>query len=328
MSLNDLRSPLTIRGITLPNRLILAPVDGVFDAPFRAIFRQMGVGLTVSEMISARSIGHAGHVLKEKAARAEAERPFAVQLCDHDPDYLARAAARVIDEGWGELIDLNLGCPSKQVTGSGNGSALLRDPPLVARLVRAMRAATTAPLSVKIRSGWDAGSINFMEIGHIAQEEGADWLVFHPRTRAQMFGSHADWAMIAEMKAALRIPLIGNGDVNSAESARRLLNETGCDGVMVARAAFGDPWLIRRILENDDTLLPSHEERLALILDHLARHRAFLPERAAVTSFRKHVGPYVKGLRGASAFRDQAMRIPSTDELAAAFRRFFAALGE
>lgn len=327
MTADTLITPLTLGSVTLPNRLILAPVDGVFDAPFRAIFKEMGVGLTVSEMISARSIGHAAHVLKEKAARSAGERPFAVQLCDHDPDYLARATKRVIEEGWAELIDLNLGCPSKQVTGSGNGSALLRDPPLVARLIRAMRAATAAPLSVKIRAGWDAASINYLEIGRIAESEGADWLTFHPRTRAQMFGSRADWTMIGELKARLTIPVVGNGDITSAESARRLLRETGCDGVMVARAGFGDPWLIRRILENDDTRFPSPAERLAVILDHFARHCAFLPERAAVTSFRKHVGPYVKGLRGASAFRDQAMHIAKAQELAEAFKAFFAGLG-
>ena len=322
--LQSIRDPLTVGGLTLRNRLFLAPVDGVFKRSFRRIAADMGVGLTCSEMIAARGFEYSAKI-QDQARPADEERPFCVQLSEHDPEILARAARRIEDRKGADIVDLNMGCPSRTVVNSGNGSALLKSPERVRDIVRAVRKAIRLPLSVKIRIGWDDPSRNALEISKIIEEEGADLITVHGRTRAQMFGGAADWNAIGEVKAKRSIPVIGNGDVFSAETARELLARTGCDGVMIARGAFGNPWLIRRILRDDDAFTPSHEERRDTILAHLRAECEQLGEDGGVKFFRKHLAWYVKGLPGAATFRREAMIIPERNALEERIHLFFEA---
>ncbi|RJO67688.1 MAG: tRNA dihydrouridine synthase DusB [Myxococcales bacterium] len=300
-------------------------VDFVRRVPI-AFARRFGVGLTCSEMISARALVHRARVMFRRARPAEGERPYAVQLADHDPAILAEAARTVEGEGLADIVDLNMGCPSRTVVGSGNGAALLRTPELIAAIVRAVRQATTLTLSVKLRLGWDDQTRNHLDVTRICEEEGADFLVVHGRTRTQMFSGRSDWTAIGEVKAARKIPVVGNGDVTSAEAARRLLAQAACDGVMIARGVFGDPWLIERILKNDDSLNPGPEERCALALEHLALQCAYDGETQGVKKLRKHLAWYVRGLAGAAVFRKRAMTIPDRAGVEREVRRFFAEL--
>lgn len=324
--MNPLRAPITIRGVTIPNRLFLAPVDGVFDRPYRVIARRHGVGLTCSEMVSARGFAHGGKKLRAKLAGDPSETPYQAQLSEHDPEPLAAAARRIEAENLAQIVDLNLGCPSKLVTGSGNGSALLRDPMRVASILRAMREALTIPLSVKIRAGWDEQSRNYLEIARIAQEEGADFITVHGRTRAQMFGGRADWSVVAEVKRVVSIPVIGNGDLFSASDARSRLAETGCDGLMVARGAFGNPWLIDRILGDDDRLAPSLGDLLRTILEHVALSGDHFGETLGVKMMRKHLAWYVKGLPEAARFRREALILTDRSRLEETIRSYIEGL--
>ncbi len=321
---NALARPLVVRGVTIPNRLFLAPVDGIFDYPARALAKRRGVGLTCSEMVPAQGLKFNRGKLLVKFDRSPDERPFQVQLSDQNPDLLARMAAGIEEHGYGELVDLNMGCPSRLVTASGHGAALLKDPALIREIVKSVRAAITLPLSIKIRLGWDAHSINALEVARIAEGEGADFITVHARTRAQAFGGNADWSMIAAVKQAVTIPVVGNGDVNSAESAQRMLRETACDAVMVARAAFGNPWLIERILSGDDTRRGSAAERRQEVFAHLALQFEWIKsERVAVRQMRKHLAWYVKSLPHAARFRREALIIPDRATLEAYLTTYF-----
>lgn len=314
---------LTIRGVTIRNRLFLAPVDGVFDQPSRLIAVHHGVGLTCSEMMPAPGIKFRGRKLFKRMQGASEEKPYQVQLAGHDPEIMAEAARQVVGAGMADIIDINMGCPSKLVTRSGNGAALMKEPERVASIVREMRAAISIPLSVKIRAGWDDKSRNALEIAHIVEEEGADMITVHPRTRSQAFGGHSDWSLICDVKERAGIPVVGNGDVVSAATAQKMLSETGCDAVMIGRGAFGNPWLIDRILKNDDTLRVDSDRIRAKILEHIELECLYLEEKFAIKFLRKHLNWYVKGLPRAAAFRQEAMRIAKREPLEDAINRYF-----
>ena len=324
----DILKPLAVGGLRLKNRLLLAPVDGVFDRSFRVLAMRHGVALTCSEMICARGIRFNKGRLLQKIRPAGEEKPYQVQLSDHEPGILAEAARFIEGEGLADIIDLNMGCPSRLVVRSGNGAALMRDPKLVARIVQSVRGAIGLPLSIKIRAGWDDTEKNAVEIAGIAASEGADMVTVHGRTRAGKFSVPADWTVIAAVKAALAIPVIGNGDVFSAGAARSLMRKTGCDGVMIARGAFGEPWLIDRILKDDDGIRPSLDERRREILGQIAIECGQFEEATAVKRMRKHLAWYVKGLPGAAIFRREAFVIPDRAGLERYVEGYFKRLGE
>ncbi len=237
---------MKIGSLKLINPIISAPMAGVSDLPYRLIMKRHGAALVFTEMISANGLFYNGQATRELLNSRFEEHPLGVQLFGDTPERLAEAVKQV--ENCGDLIDLNLGCPVNKVIRSGAGSALLREPVKVARILSAVRRATSRPLTIKFRSGWDSDSINFLEIARIAAAEGVDAVTLHPRTRAQMFGGQADWQHIKTLKEKLSVPVIGSGDLFSAECIKTMFEETGCDAVMVGRGGYGNPWIVTQAL--------------------------------------------------------------------------------
>ena len=308
----------------LKNNLVLAPMAGITDLPYRRVMKRFGAGLVFTEMVSANGLIRAGHRTRELLQSCPEERPLGIQLFGSDPAVLAEAV--ILTQVDGELFDLNLGCPVHKVVRSGAGSALLREPEQVRRIVAAMRRSTDKPLTVKIRSGWDGGSVNYLEIGRIVEGEGADAVTLHPRTRSQGFGGQADWEHIRLLKQALKIPVIGSGDVVTADDAVAMQAQTGCDGVMIGRGCYGNPWLFRDILARRDGRLfasPTPRERLEVARLHLAFFVDTFGARKALRDMRKHLCWYSRGLNGAAAFRTAVNRIESLAELEESMTAFF-----
>lgn len=306
---------------TLPNPYLLAPMAGVSEQPFRVLAFELGAALCPTELVSAQGLMRASaRTLKYLRYDPAVERPYSLQLFGGDPEVMAKAAL-VGKERGAQLIDVNMGCPVKKVTKGGAGSALMCDPPRAARIVRAIGEATGLPVTAKIRSGWDHQHRNYLEVAGALEEAGCAALAVHARTRAQGYSGAADWTVIADLKRRMRLPIIGNGDVRTPADARRMQETTGCDFVMIGRAALGNPWIFRELLGGAP---PTGEERVALVLRHFRAHVAFVGEElAAVRAFRRHLGWYAHGLRGASAFRAEANRLGQAGEVEAAVRSFF-----
>lgn len=307
-----------IAKLKLENNLIMAPMAGVTNLPFRMMVKEEGCGLVFSEMVSSIALVRNGKKTRDLLQSDPYERPLAVQLFGSDPQIMAEAA-RIVEDLGADILDINMGCPAKKVISSGAGSVLLKEPLKIKEIIEAVRSAVTIPFTIKIRSGWDTKSINFMEIGRIAEEYGVDAITLHSRTTAQQFGGHSDWAHIAELKRGLKIPVIGNGDVKNPEDAKKMLDETGCDGVMIGRGALGNPWIFSRTLKylKDGILLepPSEDEVLAAIKRHLDGLVDFMGEKWGVKEFRKHIGAYTKGLPNSSDFRKTAIHIENLEDL-------------
>jgi nifR3 family TIM-barrel protein len=307
---------MKIGNLQLANPVILAPMAGVTDLPYRLIMKRFGASLVFTEMVSATGLCYGGTGSRDLLRSDPAEQPLGVQLFGDDPQHLAEAARRV--EAQAALIDLNCGCPVRKVVGSGAGSALLRDPGRVAGIVAAVRRATDRPLTLKLRSGWDAQSRNYLEVARLAVAEGADAVTLHPRTRAQMFGGRADWNELASLKAALRVPVIASGDLFSADDALAVLAQTGCDALMVARGGYGNPWLVRQILDRLQGLperQPAAAERLTVAREHLELFIDTFGPKRAVAHMRKHLSWYVRGIGHAASFRQQLNQARTVEEL-------------
>lgn len=320
---------MRIASLHLDNNIILAPMAGISDLPYRRLMKSHGAGLVFTEMVSANGLVRDGRRTRELLRSAAEERPLGVQLFGEDPDTLAEAARRVEEDG--DLLDLNFGCPVNKVVRSGAGSAMLRDPRRLGRAVAAVRRVTSRPLTVKIRSGWDAGTVNFRETARVAVAEGADAVTLHPRTRAAGFGGKADWRQIAELKTALPVPVIGSGDVFSAGDAQRMLAETGCDGLMIGRGGYGNPWLLQqiaaRLAGRPEPPAPAPGQRGATAEIHLDIFVATFGEKRALREMRKHLCWYSRGLPGAAAFRTAVNQSSGLSELRRLVRDFFAAAG-
>jgi nifR3 family TIM-barrel protein len=258
------------------------------------------------------------------------DRPLGVQLFGSDPATLAEAA-RIAAEKGADLIDINMGCPVKKVVKAGSGAALMRDPQRVAAVLGAVRGAVEIPLTVKIRAGWSRREMNAPDIGRIAEECGADAVILHPRTVDQGFAGAADWGLIASVKAQLRIPVIGSGDIRSPDDAVRMIRETGCDGIMVGRGSLGNPWIIGNILSRlagAAAHAPSLDQREETVMHHLALASEYYGEKVGTRDFRKHFLWYTKGLRGGAQFRQVAGRITDRAAAGAALRDYFYFLSE
>lgn len=307
----------------LRNPWILAPMAGVSEMPFRVIAQELGAALCPTELVSAAGLVRASARTQKYLRHAGSERPFVVQLFGGDPAQMADAAAMARDAG-ADVLDVNMGCPVPKVTRNGAGSALLCDPARAAAIVRAVGSAGP-PVTAKIRAGWDHAHVNAVEVARALEEAGACAIAIHPRTRAQGYSGRADWSLIARVKSALRVPLVGNGDVRTPADARRMRAETGCDAVMIGRAALGNPWIFRELNGGEP---PSALERRDLVVRHLRDHVAFVgDELHAVRQFRKHLLWYAHGLRGASSFRAAAVRLERLDEVLEAIDAFFAGEG-
>lgn len=307
---------MKIGSLQLANPVILAPMAGITDLPYRLIMKRFGAALVFTEMVSANGLHYSGAATDDLLRTTAEEHPLGVQLFGDDPQRLADAARKV--EGVADLIDVNCGCPVRKVVGSGAGSALLRDPARVASIVAAVRRATTLPLTIKMRSGWDAENRNFLEVARVAVAEGVDAVTLHPRTRTQMFGGRADWNDISTLKQAISVPVIASGDLFTADDAISVLKQTGCDALMVARGGYGNPWLVRQILDQlqgRPEQLPSAGERLALAREHLDLFLEIYGPARTLAHMRKHLCWYIHGLPNAAVFRQQVNKTRSVIEM-------------
>jgi hypothetical protein len=316
---------MKIGSLKLKNQIISAPMAGISDLPYRLIMKRHGAALVFTEMISANGLFFNGKATRELLKSNPQEHPLGIQLFGEDPARLAEAVKQV--EGFGELIDLNLGCPVRKVIRSGAGSALLREPDKVARIVSAVRLATSLPLTIKFRSGWDHDSINFLEIARIAVEEGVDAVALHPRTRAQMFGGQADWRQIKRLKESVSIPVIGSGDLFSAECIKTMFEQTGCDAVMVGRGGYGNPWVITQALDllaGRPVTQPTPAERFDVVRSHFELCLATFGPHKTLGQMRKHLCWYVRGLDNAAGFRMMINQAKTIAEMSHLLEDFFA----
>ena len=308
--------PLAIGSLVLRHNVVLAPLAGITNLPFRLICRQAGASFAYTEMVSVNGLVREGAKTLALMKSSPGDRPLGIQLFGEKPDDLAEAA-RMVEE-FGDLLDINMGCPVRKVVGTGAGSALLQEPLKIAAIIRAVRAATALPLSIKIRSGWHCGDNVFQEVGRIAEAEGCDAISLHPRSRSLMFSGHADWSQLAELKAALSIPVVGSGDLFTPEDCLRMLRETGCDGIMIARGALGNPWIFRQLqeLQLTGSYTPvSRSERADTIDNHLSLFIEEQGEAVAVREIKKHICWYAKGFAGASEIRRKANSSGSIQEI-------------
>ena len=308
---------------------MLAPMAGVTDMPFRVLCREMGCPMAVSEMVSAK-----GYLLASKDNRAvrsllavapQEAGAVALQIFGHEPDVMARAAQALTQDGRYALLDINMGCPVPKIVGNGEGSALMRDPALAARIVREVARASHVPVTVKMRLGFEAGSDAYLHLGPLLEESGAAMITLHARTRSQYYEGRADWAAIRRLKARVSIPVVGNGDVATWQDALRMIEETGCDGVAVGRAAQGNPWIfgqIRDALAGRPIAQPSPPEKLDVLLRHMHMLAQLKGEAVAVREMRRHVICYVRGMRDAARLRTRINAIETMRILEEALTTF------
>ncbi len=318
--------PGEVRPLALGKRLVvsppvvLAPMAGVTNYPFRSICRRFGAGLYVSEMITARPLVEGNQKTLKIADFGEGEEPRSLQLYGVDPYYVGEAVRRLVGEGRVDHIDMNFGCPVRKVTSKGGGAAIPAKPRLLAGIVRAaVQAAREVPVTIKFRIGIDDQVITHLDAGRVGQEEGVVAVALHARTAAQLYDGQARWEAIAELKNALRIPVLGNGDIWEAEDALRMMRMTGCDGVVVGRGCLGRPWLFRDLAAVMSGREPENPPKLgeiaAIMREHATLLAAWIGETAAIRAFRRHSTWYTKGFRGSAALRDRAMHMSSLAEL-------------
>ncbi|HIT41151.1 MAG TPA: tRNA dihydrouridine synthase DusB [Candidatus Caccovicinus merdipullorum] len=309
---------LKIGNVELENNLILAPMAGVTDLPYRLICRSMGCGMVVTEMVSAKAILYKNKNTKTLLEVLPQERPAAVQLFGSDPDILGEIAAQ-IEDGPYDMIDFNMGCPVPKIVGNGEGSALMREPKKVEQILSSMVRHVKKPVTVKFRKGFNDTSVNAVEIAKIAESCGVAAVAVHGRTREQYYSGKADWEIIRQVKEAVKIPVIGNGDVFQPEDAEAMLKRTGCDGVMIGRGAKGNPWIFSRTqhyLETGEILPgPSVAEIRDMILHHGSLLSQYKGEKMAMREMRKHMAWYTAGLPHSAALRNEINQIETLDEM-------------
>jgi len=308
---------IKIGSITLQTGLALAPMAGITNYPFRILAKEQGCPLLYSEMISARGLLYSGTRNQNLLYFSDQERPIGFQLFGSDPLIMA-AAARKLEAHGADFIDLNLGCPTRKITGNGEGGALLREPELCSEIFKAVVRAVSCPVTVKLRKGWNEHSVNVLEIAVRAEDAGIEAVTIHGRTVEQGFGGRADWDIIRQVREKLNITVIGNGDVDSPQSAEMMLSYCGCDGVMIGRAARGNPWIFKATLtwlqHRQLPEPPSVEKIIQMALKHFTLLVELKGEAAAAREMRRHTSWYIRGLPGAASVRQQLIRISSYRE--------------
>ena len=300
---------MRIGNINLPAGAELAPMAGVTDAAMRLLCHESGAAWAVSEMLSAKGWIYSGgknQATRELLTRLPGEGIAGLQLFGREPELMARAAQELESAGF-EFIDLNFGCPAPKITGNGEGSALMREPERIGEIVSAVSKATRLPVTAKIRAGWDETCINASEVARICESSGAQAIAVHARTRMQQYSGRADWSIIKKVKKSVSVPVLGNGDVRSGADAVNMIAQTGCDGVIVGRAAQGNPWIfaeIRAFLTGEAYAPPTPRERVDMALRHFDLETRLHGEKKGLLEMRKHIAWYVSGLPGAAKFRD------------------------
>lgn len=311
---------MKIGTLELENNLFLAPMAGVTDKAFRLITKPFGPALMYTEMVSGKGLHYKSNKTSALLEAEDTEKPVAAQIFGHDPEIMGEIATEALQYG-AVMIDINMGCPAPKIVNNQDGSAMMKDPENAGKVIAAVRKAVSVPLSVKFRMGWDETCINAVEFAKIAEANGADAVTVHGRTREAFYSGTANWDIIRQVKEAVSIPVIGNGDIVDGISAKAMLDQTGCDGVMVGRAAQGNPWIFRNILHYLKTgeLLPtpSLEERVEVASRHLELLVTYKGDRRGILEARKHMSWYFKGIPGGATFREKFNKASTFQEMSA-----------
>lgn len=310
---------LNIGGVPLKSHAILAPMAGVSDRAYRELCVRFGAAYCVSEMVSSKALSFNSKKSEELMEISDLERPCGIQIFGDDPKCMADAAKHAL-ENKPDIIDINMGCPAPKISSNGSGSALMKNPRLCGEIVKAVTAVTDIPVTVKIRKGWDDDSVNAVEVAKICESAGAAAITVHGRTRQQYYKPPVDYDIIRAVRESVSVPVIANGDIDSAEKAKEVMDITGCDLVMIGRATLGNPWIFSQInayLENPNVKIhtPDLEERLGVMIEHIGKMVEYKGEHMAMLQARKLVVGYFKGMKGAAALRNEAGKIKTLDDL-------------
>lgn len=314
---------IKIGNVELKNNVLLAPMAGITDRAFRLVCEEFGPGLVCTEMVSSKGIYYNDNKTDLLLNMKDENRPIAAQIFGSDVKAMKYAAEYISD--FADIIDINMGCPAPKVVKNGDGSKLLLDLPLVEEIVTEVVKSSKVPVTVKIRKGWDNNNVVAVEAAKIIERAGASAITIHGRTRDEFYSGNADWDIIKEVKQSVGIPVIGNGDIKSREDAERMFQYTGVDGIMVGRAALGNPWIFKEIIEGTNNDI-SNQEKLRVILKHIALEVEEKGELTAVREMRKHISWYIKNYKDASKFRDAVNRIDNRDELESCIKEYFNSL--
>lgn len=310
---------LNIGGVPLKSHAVLAPMAGVSDRAYRELCVRFGAAYCVSEMVSSKALSFNSKKSEELMEISDLERPCGIQIFGDDPKCMADAAKHAL-ENKPDIIDINMGCPAPKISSNGSGSALMKNPRLCGEIVKAVTAVTDIPVTVKIRKGWDDDSVNAVEVAKICESAGAAAIIVHGRTRQQYYKPPVDYDIIRAVRESVSVPVIANGDIDSAKRAKEVMDITGCDLVMVGRATLGNPWIFSQInayLENPNVKIhtPDLEERLGVMIEHIGKMVEYKGEHMAMLQARKLVVGYFKGMKGAAALRNEAGKIKTLDDL-------------